>query len=111
MSTEWMAEGKCRNFPAEMFFPGDGTGVIKAQKICATCPVADQCLNYALENHVDHGIWGGKSERERRRLQRARRRGDLRPVGAPLLLLQLRQEGAKPAGPFAGQQQPRQQCR
>jgi WhiB family transcriptional regulator, redox-sensing transcriptional regulator len=75
MNTEWMAEGKCRNFPAEMFFPGDGTGVIKAQKICATCPVADQCLTYALENHVDHGVWGGKSERERRRLQRARRRG------------------------------------
>ena len=75
MSTEWMADGKCRDYPAEMFFPGDGVGVIKAQKICAACPVKAQCLNYALENHVEHGVWGGTSERERRRLQRARRRG------------------------------------
>ena len=69
-----MADGKCREYPAGVFFPRDGTGVIKAQRICAVCPVVEQCLNYALENHVDHGIWGGKSERERRRLQRARRR-------------------------------------
>jgi len=77
MGTEWMADGKCREYPAAVFFPRDGTGVIKAQRICATCPVNEQCLNYALENHVDHGIWGGKSERERRRLQRTRRRRTL----------------------------------
>lgn len=74
MGTEWMADGKCREYPAGTFFPRDGIGVIKAQKICASCPVADTCLEYALANHVDHGIWGGKSERERRRLQRSRRR-------------------------------------
>jgi WhiB family redox-sensing transcriptional regulator len=39
--------------------------------------VASECLEYALEHHVDHGVWGGKSERERRRIQRARRRGNL----------------------------------
>jgi WhiB family redox-sensing transcriptional regulator len=49
-------------------------GVIVAQRICVTCPVAKQCLEYALDNHVDHGVWGGKSERERRRLLRERRR-------------------------------------
>lgn len=74
MSTEWMADGKCREYPAGTFFPRDGVGVIIAQRICATCPVASQCLEYALENHVDHGIWGGKSERERRRLRSSRRR-------------------------------------
>ena len=74
MSDEWMADGKCREYPAETFFPRDGVGVIKAQRICATCPVAAQCLEYALANHVDHGIWGGRSERERRRLLRERRR-------------------------------------
>ena len=77
MNTEWMADGKCREYPAATFFPQDGTGVIKAQKICAECEVAGACLEYALANHVDHGVWGGKSERERRRLQRARRRATL----------------------------------
>ncbi len=74
MSTEWMADGKCREYPAGTFFPRDGVGVIIAQRICATCPVSSQCLEYALENHVDHGIWGGCSERERRRILRERRR-------------------------------------
>ena len=73
MSTEWMAEGKCRDFPAGTFFPQDGVGVIRAAKICATCPVKAQCLEYALDNHIEHGVWGGSSERERRRLQRSRR--------------------------------------
>ena len=39
------------------------------------CPVQAACLDYAIDNHVDHGVWGGKSERERRRIARARRRG------------------------------------
>jgi WhiB family transcriptional regulator, redox-sensing transcriptional regulator len=77
VNTEWMADGKCREYPAATFFPQDGVGVIKAQRICATCEVASACLEYALANHVDHGVWGGKSERERRRLQRARRRATL----------------------------------
>lgn len=74
MGSEWMANGKCRDYAPETFFPRDGIGVIVAQRICATCPVAAECLEYALENHVDHGVWGGKSERERRRLLRERRR-------------------------------------
>jgi WhiB family redox-sensing transcriptional regulator len=73
MDAQWMAEGKCRMVAPETFFPSDGLGVIKAQRVCATCPVASQCLEYALENHIDHGVWGGCSERERRRLLRARR--------------------------------------
>lgn len=77
MNTEWMADGKCREYPAATFFPQDGVGVIKAQKICVLCEVSGACLEYALTNHVDHGVWGGKSERERRRLQRARRRATL----------------------------------
>ena len=73
MSSECMADGKCREYPAGTFFPRDGVGVIVAQRICATCPVVNECLEYALENHVDHGIWGGRSERERRRILRERR--------------------------------------
>ncbi|HEY1826569.1 MAG TPA: WhiB family transcriptional regulator [Acidimicrobiales bacterium] len=41
--------------------------------MCAECPVASPCLEYALENHIDHGVWGGASERERRRILRRRR--------------------------------------
>jgi len=75
MSTEWMADGKCREVAPETFFPSDGVGVIRAQAICSACPVAAECLEYALASHIDHGVWGGKSERERRRILRARRRG------------------------------------
>ena len=76
---EWMARGRCRDFPSEMFFPTSARGVAQARRVCRLCAVADQCLEYALEYGVEHGIWGGKSERERRRLRRARR-------GAPVTL-------------------------
>ena len=49
------------------------SGCRSAQKICADCPVKLACLEYALANRVDHGVWGGTSERERRRILRHRR--------------------------------------
>lgn len=70
---QWMREGECRNYPASAFFPSDGVGVAAARKICETCPVAGQCLDYALTNRIDHGVWGGTSERERRRILKRRR--------------------------------------
>ncbi|MGH9301818.1 MAG: WhiB family transcriptional regulator, partial [Acidimicrobiales bacterium] len=60
------------------FFPSDGVGVEVARHICAECPVRTPCLEYALDNHIDHGVWGGTSERERRRIARGRR---LSPIG------------------------------
>jgi WhiB family redox-sensing transcriptional regulator len=56
-----------------VFFPNDGIGVQVAQRTCAECPVKTPCLEYALVNRVDHGVWGGTSERERRRILRRRR--------------------------------------
>jgi WhiB family redox-sensing transcriptional regulator len=73
MNTEWMKEARCQDYPVAIFFPQDGVGVLRAQKICAECPVREQCLEYVLDSHIEHGVWGGKSERERRRLQRVRR--------------------------------------
>ena len=73
MDTPWMQEGSCREHPPELFFPSDGVGVITAQRICGTCPVRETCLEYALEHRIDHGVWGGASERERRRLLKHRR--------------------------------------
>ena len=71
MDSNWMAEGLCAEKPPSLFFPSDGVGVDVARKICAECPVKSACLEYALENRIDHGVWGGTSERERRRLKKA----------------------------------------
>ncbi len=73
MDTKWMAQGNCNNHPPETFFPSDGVGVEVAKEICADCPVKEQCLEYALDHRVDHGVWGGASERQRRRILKARR--------------------------------------
>ena len=73
MDTEWMTAGKCNDMPPSIFFPNDGVGVEIARRICADCPVKAPCLEYALLNRIDHGVWGGSSERERRRIARRRR--------------------------------------
>jgi WhiB family redox-sensing transcriptional regulator len=57
----------------DTFFPTDGIGVQAAQRICAECAVENDCLEYALASRIDHGVWGGASERERRRILTRRR--------------------------------------
>ena len=74
MEPNWMAKGLCANQPPETFFPSDGVGVEVAKRICAQCPVVEGCLEYALTNRIDHGVWGGASERQRRRIIKARRK-------------------------------------
>jgi WhiB family redox-sensing transcriptional regulator len=73
MDTNWMATGLCASQPPETFFPSDGVGVDVARRICADCPVKEPCLEHALRNRIDHGVWGGCSERERRRIIKRRR--------------------------------------
>jgi WhiB family redox-sensing transcriptional regulator len=73
MDANWMDEGLCRQVPPSTFFPNDGVGVDVARRICATCPVQAPCLEYALVERIDHGVWGGASERERRRILKRRR--------------------------------------
>jgi WhiB family redox-sensing transcriptional regulator len=68
-----MADGNCRHEPPSTFFPSDGVGVDVARRVCDGCPVKEPCLEYALHNRIDHGVWGGASERERRRIARQRR--------------------------------------
>jgi WhiB family redox-sensing transcriptional regulator len=69
----WMIESRCREYDPAVFFPSDGVGVEVAQRICAQCSVRRECLEYALTYRIDHGVWGGASERERRRILRSRR--------------------------------------
>jgi WhiB family redox-sensing transcriptional regulator len=73
MDTEWMAAGNCRVEPPATFFPSDGVGVEVAKRICQDCPAKTPCLEYALVNRIDHGVWGGTSERQRRRILKQRR--------------------------------------
>jgi WhiB family redox-sensing transcriptional regulator len=67
----WFDHAACRGTDVALFHPERGdTGVeAQARKVCATCPVRDQCLTHAVTHHEIHGIWGGTSARERRRLR------------------------------------------
>ncbi len=67
---EWMLEAKCLDADPEAFFPEKGGSTREAKRICAVCPVREECLEYALANDERFGIWGGLSERERRRAKR-----------------------------------------
>ena len=60
----------CADRP-EAFFPEKGGSTREAKKICTGCEVRSECLSYALAHDERFGIWGGLSERERRRLKRA----------------------------------------
>ena len=86
MSSDWRLRAACRGLGPDLFFPGAGPGggdgnqsardTRAAKRICAACPVAEPCLGYALRfnEHELLGIWGGKSEKERRMLRRDRRK-------------------------------------
>lgn len=69
---EWIAKANCRGIDPELFFPERGESLRPAQEVCAGCVVRDECLEYAIAYGEHHGIWGGTSERERRRLRRVR---------------------------------------
>ena len=64
------ADALCAQTDPEAFFPEKGGSTRDAKRICTTCDVRDQCLEYALQNDERFGIWGGLSERERRKLKR-----------------------------------------
>jgi len=69
----WQKNGNCRGMNPDFFFPERGASTKEAKAVCVGCPVKEQCLEYALRNSEKFGIWGGLSERERRRIRRTRR--------------------------------------
>lgn len=73
MEHDWMHFAACRDHSPAEFFPSDGVGVEAAKRTCFDCGVRLDCLEYALVHRIDHGVWGGASERERRRILRRRR--------------------------------------
>lgn len=66
----WAPYAKCLQADPEAFFPEKGGSTREAKRICARCDVREECLEYALATDERFGIWGGLSERERRRLKR-----------------------------------------
>ena len=72
---KWFPYAACRDLDADIFFPGPGGDTDKAKEICFQCPVRRACLEYAIRNNEIHGVWGGKSERQRRKIRQARREG------------------------------------
>lgn len=66
----WRESANCRDSDPDMFFPSEVSGVNAAKAICAACVSIDSCLDYALDNNILHGVWGGTSERQRRKIHR-----------------------------------------
>jgi WhiB family transcriptional regulator, redox-sensing transcriptional regulator len=66
----WQADSLCAQTDPDAFFPEKGGSTRDAKRICAACEVRAQCLEYALANDERFGIWGGLSERERRKLRK-----------------------------------------
>ena len=72
--TEFFADAACNGADTAVFFPVSDSFADEAKSICATCPVAEQCLEYAIETHQSDGVWGGLTAIERHRLVRRRQR-------------------------------------
>ena len=65
----WQDRAMCLDVDSGLFFAGRGISTRKAKKVCRNCPVRVQCLDYALSNGEQQGVWGGMSARERRRVR------------------------------------------
>lgn len=61
----------CRSVDSELFFPDDGGYGNASKRICGGCPIKDACLEYAIANREQYGIWGGLGPRARRRIANA----------------------------------------
>jgi WhiB family redox-sensing transcriptional regulator len=67
---QWQSQALCAQTDPEAFFPEKGGSTREAKRVCHACSVRVECLEYALGNDERFGIWGGLSERERRRLKK-----------------------------------------
>jgi len=72
----WDADAACQSVEPDVFFPDTPTRrtIAAAKAVCRGCPVRAQCLEFALETRLDHGVWGGLTDNERRSLRRSRQR-------------------------------------
>ncbi|MEQ8438860.1 MAG: WhiB family transcriptional regulator [Ilumatobacter fluminis] len=71
---EWRMLGACRGLDPTIFYPDRDDEADVAKQVCAECSVQQTCLDYALTQREKAGVWGGATERDRRRILRQRRR-------------------------------------
>ncbi|MBD30388.1 MAG: hypothetical protein CL453_05405 [Acidimicrobiaceae bacterium] len=75
---DWRELALCKDTSPELFFPIGNTGsaldaISLAKNVCSRCPSQIECLEYALDSNQDNGVWGGRSEEERRLIRKQRR--------------------------------------
>jgi WhiB family redox-sensing transcriptional regulator len=74
MNLAWRNNAACRGLETEIFYPPTDEEAVNAKLVCERCPVRESCLEFALAVREKEGVWGGCTERERRRIIRQRRR-------------------------------------
>ena len=74
MNLSWRQRAACRGVEPDIFYPVTDEEAEEAKAICGECPVRQPCLEYAIANREKDGVWGGATERERRRIIRQRRK-------------------------------------
>ncbi len=71
---KWWDHGACKGLDSTMFYPDDEASAASAKSVCETCSVQPACLEHALSIREKAGVWGGATERDRRRIIRQRRK-------------------------------------
>jgi WhiB family transcriptional regulator, redox-sensing transcriptional regulator len=74
---DWRDQALCQYVDPDLWHPPKGGSTVQAKRICRSCPVRAECLEFALANNEPFGIWGGLSERERRSIRLGRARAAL----------------------------------
>ncbi len=72
LEENWQDDANCLGVDTSLFFPERGASTREAKEVCRGCVVVKQCLEFALQNGEKYGIWGGLTERERKRIRRQR---------------------------------------
>ena len=82
LTEHWQDDANCLGVDPDLFFPERGASTREAKEVCRGCIVRQECLEFALQNGEKFGIWGGLSERERRRIRRQRAQSARSSLGA-----------------------------
>ena len=69
----WRKRANCRGYDTAIFYVDHEFDELLAKSICAWCPVMKDCLMYALDNNEQQGIWGGKNDKQRQKILKARK--------------------------------------